>query len=194
MLLLIDNYDSFSYNLAQYFEALGQQIVIFRNDELDAGRVSMLEPSHIIISPGPGTPEDAGCSLDIIAAFFDKIPILGICLGHQCLAHFSGARIVQAKTIMHGKTSPIFHCQSGLFQTIPQAYLSTRYHSLAIEPSSLDTSWEISAWSQDKSLHFEDIMAITHRRHPLFGVQFHPEAILSEHGHQLLSNFLDITQ
>ena len=192
MLLLIDNYDSFTYNLVQYFESLGQQVKVYRNDCIDAEQALALNPDYVVISPGPGTPDEAGCSMAIVKAFFHHRPILGICLGHQCLAQSSGAKITQANNIIHGKVSRIYHERRRLFAAIPQSYQATRYHSLAVACDTLPSCWDITAWSQDEADNFEEIMAINHRRLPLYGVQFHPEAILTEYGHQLLKNFLDM--
>ncbi|KTD25694.1 anthranilate synthase component II [Legionella lansingensis] len=184
MLLIIDNYDSFTYNLVQYFQYLGQRVVVYKNDRITLEDIEHIAPSHLVISPGPNGPKDAGISLAVIEHFHAKIPILGICLGHQCLAHFFGASIIQASTIMHGKTSAIMHHKQGLFHDLPCPFQATRYHSLAIDTATLPSCFSIDAWADDT------IMAISHRQYPLFGLQFHPEAILSEYGLELLTNFL----
>lgn len=184
MLLLIDNYDSFTYNLVHYFQFLQQDVRVVQHDKITLDEIDALNPSHIVISPGPNTPDEAGISVEIINNFYQKTPILGICLGHQCLGYAFGARIVTAKEIVHGKTSAIYHHKQGLFQTLPRPFLAMRYHSLMIEPASLPASFSIDAWAD------ETIMAISHRHYPLFGLQFHPESILTEHGLHLLTQFL----
>ncbi|GGI81014.1 anthranilate synthase component II [Legionella impletisoli] len=185
MLLLIDNYDSFTYNLVQYFQCLNQQVLVYPHDQITLEKIKELSPKHLVISPGPKSPLEAGISLSVIRHFFTQIPILGVCLGHQCLGHAFGARIIQAPKILHGKTSPIFHHKQGLFHDLPNNFLATRYHSLIIEPESLPDCFSIDAWAN------EVIMAISHRQYPLFGLQFHPEAILTEYGLQLLQRFLE---
>ncbi|QDP73056.1 aminodeoxychorismate/anthranilate synthase component II [Legionella israelensis] len=184
MIVLIDNYDSFTYNLVQYFQCLGQKITVYKNDAISNKDIEQLNPQYIVISPGPKTPDDAGISLDVIKTFHNKIPILGICLGHQCLAQAFGGKIIQAPEIIHGKTSSIQHNYQKLFHGIPNLFEATRYHSLAVDVTTLPSCFNIDAWSG------ETIMAISHRVYPLFGLQFHPEAILSEHGLTLLSHFL----
>ncbi len=184
MILIIDNYDSFTYNLSQYFQSLGEKVVVILNDHIDVSGIEQLAPDYLVISPGPKGPEDSGISLKAIEYFYRKIPILGICLGHQCLAYAFGAHIVTAPEIVHGKTSNILHHKQRLFKNIPNPFLATRYHSLAIDIHTLPQSFAIDAWADDT------IMAISHREYPLFGLQFHPEAILTEHGLQLLSNFI----
>lgn len=184
MLLMIDNYDSFTYNLVQYFEQLGQEVFTYHHDAISISTIKSLNPQYIVISPGPNAPNQAGISLSVIAEFYQHIPILGVCLGHQCIGQFFGGKIISAPQVMHGKTSNITHHQRNLFLNLPQAFKATRYHSLCIDPESLPSCLEIDAWTDDT------IMAITHRHHPVFGVQFHPEAILSEYGMQLLENFL----
>ena len=185
MLLVIDNYDSFTYNLVQYFQILGQEVLIYANDGITIPQIKQLAPDYIVISPGPNGPKEAGISLDVIRAFYQDIPILGICLGHQCLAYAFGAEIISAPKIVHGKASRIIHHKQGLFRNIPNPFLATRYHSLAVDCATLPTCFAIDAWA------FETIMAISHRQFPLYGLQFHPEAILTEHGLQLLSHFLE---
>jgi anthranilate synthase component 2 len=184
MLLLIDNYDSFTYNLVQYFQCLGQNVSVYAHDAIRIDEIHNLAPSHLVISPGPNSPAEAGISLDTIKAFYQKIPILGICLGHQCLAQAFGGTIVQAPEIFHGKTSSILHHYQRLFRHIPNYFKATRYHSLAVDPASLPDCFSIDAWAD------QTIMSIAHRQYPLFGLQFHPEAIQSEHGMQILENFL----
>lgn len=185
MLLIIDNYDSFTYNLVHYFYSLGQDIKIITNDALDVAAMASLNPSRLVISPGPKGPEEAGNSLAAIAYFYNKIPILGVCLGHQCLAHHFGGSIIQAKNIMHGKVSAISHKQQGLFHNIPNPFHATRYHSLAVDATKLPECLIIDAWTED------EIMALRHQNLPLFGVQFHPESILTEYGLLLLRNFIN---
>jgi len=185
MLLMIDNYDSFTYNLVQYLGELGEAVRVVRNDAIDLKGVAALAPARIVISPGPCTPDEAGISLALIRAFAGKLPILGVCLGHQALGQAFGARIVHAGRVMHGKTSSISHAGKGVFAGLPSPFLATRYHSLAIERASLPDCLEITAESEDG-----EIMGVRHRQFDLEGVQFHPESVLSEHGHALLKNFL----
>ncbi|CNI38628.1 para-aminobenzoate synthase component II [Yersinia massiliensis] len=189
MLLLIDNYDSFTYNLYQYFCELGAQVVVKRNDEIQLTDIEALSPSHLVISPGPCTPNEAGISLAAISHFADKLPILGVCLGHQALGQAFGARIVRARQVMHGKTTAICHSNQGVFQGLNQPLTVTRYHSLIIDAESLPACFELTAWTEQEG-KMDEIMGIRHRTLPLEGVQFHPESILSEQGHQLLANFL----
>ena len=184
MILIIDNYDSFTYNLVQYFQCLKQDVVIYPNDNIDIPQIEQLSPDHLIISPGPKGPEDAGISLNVIKHFYQTIPILGVCLGHQCLAHAFGGKIIAAPEVIHGKTSLISHNMQRLFKTIPNPFTATRYHSLAVDIPTLPSCFAIDAWADNT------IMAISHREYPLFGLQFHPEAILTEHGLKLLANFL----
>ncbi len=190
MLVMIDNYDSFTYNLVQYLRELGEDVLVFRNDQVTIGEIKELDPSRIVISPGPCTPDKAGISVEVITTFAGSIPILGVCLGHQAIGHAFGARIVKAKTIMHGKTSRIFHDGKGIFYSIRNPLEATRYHSLVIEEHSLPEEFEISALSDDD----EEIMAIRHKQYPLEGVQFHPESILTRNGKDMLHNFLRRTQ
>jgi anthranilate synthase component 2 len=185
MLLMLDNYDSFTYNLVQYLGELGQEVKVYRNDEITVDAVEKLKPSHIVISPGPCTPNEAGISVPLIKALAGKVPILGVCLGHQAIGQAFGGRIVHAKQVMHGKTSPIRHDSRGVFRGLPGGYTATRYHSLVIEKASLPAELEVSAWTDDG-----EIMGVRHRNLKVEGVQFHPESILTEHGHALLKNFL----
>lgn len=182
---MIDNYDSFTYNLVQYFQCLGQEVLVYEHDKISLNKIRALKPQYLVISPGPKSPNDAGISLEVIQEFYRTIPILGVCLGHQCLAQAFGGTIIFAPEIMHGKTSAITHHQQGLFRNIPNQFEVTRYHSLAVDISSLPECFTIDAWADDT------IMAISHRQHPLFGLQFHPESILSQYGLHLLENFLN---
>ena len=186
MLLMIDNYDSFTYNLVQYFGELGAQVKVFRNDEITLEQIEALHPAQLVISPGPCSPAEAGVSVAAIKAFAGKLPILGVCLGHQSIAAAFGGRIVHAQKLMHGKTSPVQHIDVGVFRGLPNPLTCTRYHSLAIERASLPDCLEITAWTEDG-----EIMGVRHKTLDIEGVQFHPESILTEHGHDLLRNFLD---
>ena len=190
MLLMIDNYDSFTYNLVQYLGELGQEVEVYRNDEIDLAQVEKLNPKHIVISPGPCTPNEAGISVPLINEFAGKIPLLGVCLGHQSIGQAFGGKIVKAKTLMHGKTSLIYHTNKGVFKDLPNPYTATRYHSLVIERESLPDCLEITAWTEDENGEFGEIMGVKHKTLPIEGVQFHPESVLTEHGHELLKNFL----
>ena len=186
MLLMIDNYDSFTYNLVQYLAEIGQEVKVVRNDKISIEEINKLNPQYIVISPGPCTPNEAGISLELIEAFKGKIPILGVCLGHQSIGQAFGGSIIHAQTIMHGKTSKIFHNNKGVFRGIKDPFVATRYHSLVIEKQTLPNCFDITAWTDDN-----EIMGIKHKKLAIEGVQFHPESILSEHGHDLLKNFLD---
>ncbi len=188
MIVLIDNYDSFTYNLYQYLAELGAQVVVHRNDKVSVDEILGAEPQAIVISPGPCTPEDAGICCDLIEEAAGQVPILGVCLGHQCIGQVFGGRIVRAPRLMHGKTSEIFHDGMGLFSDIPSPFTAVRYHSLVIEPDSMPDCLELSAHTD-----MDEIMGVRHAQHPIEGVQFHPESIMTEHGKRLLANFLDKT-
>jgi len=190
MLLMIDNYDSFTFNIVQYLGELNVEVKVVRNDEIDVAGVAELAPQQLVISPGPCTPNEAGVSVEVIKAFAGKIPILGVCLGHQSIGQAFGARIVHARVVMHGKTSPIHHRGSGVFSDLPEPFEATRYHSLVIEHASLPDSLELTAWTERDGT-FDEVMGVRHRELAVQGVQFHPESILTEHGHQMLKNFLD---
>ncbi len=185
MLLMIDNYDSFTYNLVQYFGELGQSVQVFRNDAISLAEIARLAPDFLVISPGPGTPAQAGISLAAIREFAGKIPLLGVCLGHQAIGEAFGGRVIHARKLMHGKVSPVHHQHGGVFHGLPNPVSCTRYHSLALERSSLPDCLEITASTEDG-----EIMGVRHRTLRVEGVQFHPESILTEHGHQMLENFL----
>ena len=191
MLLMIDNYDSFTFNLVQYLQALGAGVEVVRNDALDVAAIAKLAPERIVISPGPCTPDQAGVSMDVIRALGPTVPILGVCLGHQALGQVYGGKAVRAGRIMHGKTSAIRHRGEGVFAGLPDDYEATRYHSLVVEQSSLPDCLEVTAWTENADGSVEEIMGLRHREHPVEGVQFHPESILTEHGHALLKNFLE---
>lgn len=189
MLLMIDNYDSFTYNLVQYFGELGEDVAVHRNDEITLDDIVKMKPDRIVVSPGPCTPNEAGVSVPLIKAFSGKIPILGVCLGHQSIGQAFGGKIVHARQLMHGKTSPIQHEGAGVFRGLPRPFLATRYHSLVIERESLPECLAVTAWTDDG-----EIMGVRHKALAVEGVQFHPESILTEHGHQMLKNFLEETR
>jgi len=185
MLLMIDNYDSFTYNLVQYFGELGETVRVFRNDAITLQEIAAMKPDFLVISPGPCSPKEAGISVEAIRAFAGKLPILGVCLGHQSIGYAFGGEIVHAKRLMHGKRSPIHHANVGVFSGLPDPFTATRYHSPAIRRETLPACLEITAWTDDG-----EIMGIRHKEFPVQGVQFHPESIMTEHGHQILDNFL----
>ncbi|MFN3884271.1 MAG: anthranilate synthase component II [Rhodocyclaceae bacterium] len=186
MLLMIDNYDSFTYNLVQYFGELGQDVRVYRNDAITLEEIAAMAPDYLVISPGPCSPKEAGISVAAIEAFAGKLPILGVCLGHQCIGHAFGGEIVHAQRLMHGKLSPVYHANVGVFSGLPNPFNATRYHSLAIRRETLPACLEVTAWTEDG-----EIMGIRHKEFAIQGVQFHPESIMTEHGHALLKNFLE---
>lgn len=191
MILMIDNYDSFTYNVVQYLAELGATVEVFRNDELTLNDIEQMAPEKIVISPGPCTPNEAGISIDVIKAFSSNIPLLGICLGHQSIGQAFGGKVVRAKEVMHGKTSRICHGNAGVFRGLSPRFEATRYHSLVIEQISLPTCLEVTAWTEHDDGSLDEIMGIRHKEYSVEGVQFHPESILTEHGHDLLKNFLE---
>ena len=193
MLLMIDNYDSFTYNLVQYLGELGEQVEVVRNDAATVAELQAKAPRQIMISPGPCAPDQAGVSMELIAAVAGKIPLLGVCLGHQCLGQVFGGKVVHAREVMHGKVSPIYHHGKGVFAGLPSPFTATRYHSLVVEEATLPDCFEISAWTQLKDGSRDEIMGLRHKTLPVEGVQFHPESIKSEYGHELLQNFLQQT-
>jgi len=193
MLLMIDNYDSFTFNLVQYLQMLGAEVKVVRNDALGVEQIAALHPSHIVVSPGPKTPDDAGVSLEVIRRLGPSIPILGVCLGHQSIGQVYGGDVIRAGNIMHGKTSQIRHEGKGVFAGLPDRYEATRYHSLVVDKTTLPAALEITAWTENADGSMEEIMGLRHREYPVEGVQFHPESILTQHGHALMKNFLDRT-
>jgi anthranilate synthase component II len=191
MLLMIDNYDSFTYNLVQYLQELGEEVRVIRNDELTVSEIDALAPQRIVISPGPCTPNEAGVSVAVLRELGARIPIFGVCLGHQSIGQAFGGEVVRARRIMHGKTSPIRHRGQGVFTDLPSPFEATRYHSLVVEEGSLPDCLEVTAWTEDEAGGFDEIMGLRHRTLPIEGVQFHPESILTQHGHAMLKNFLE---
>ncbi|PPD32632.1 MAG: anthranilate/aminodeoxychorismate synthase component II [Methylomonas sp.] len=189
-LVMVDNYDSFTYNLVQYFGELGAEVVVVRNDEVTVEDIEGLRPDKIVISPGPCTPKEAGISVDTIHRYAGKYPILGVCLGHQSIGYAFGGNIIHAKQIMHGKTSPVYHKDAGVFKGLNNPFTATRYHSLVIEQTSLPDCLEVTAWTRDETGNIDEIMGVRHKTLDIEGVQFHPESILTEHGHDMLRNFL----
>lgn len=189
MVLMIDNYDSFTYNLVQYIRELGYEVDVRRNDTLTIADIEALAPSHIVVSPGPCTPNEAGISLQAIEHFAGSIPVLGICLGHQSIAQVFGGDVIRAKTVMHGKTSKVYHKGIGVFRDLPNPYNATRYHSLVVKQETLPACLEVTAWTQNDQGELDEIMGLRHTSMNIEGVQFHPESILTEHGHALLDNF-----
>ena len=194
MLLMIDNYDSFTYNLVQYFGELGQEVVVYRNDEISINEIESLNPNYIVISPGPCTPNEAGISLELIKNFAGKFPILGVCLGFQAIVQSFGGNIIGAQKIMHGKVSPVHHTSKSVFKGLKNPLNATRYHSLVAEKTTLPDCFEVTAWTNTESGDIEEIMGVRHNSYPIEGVQFHPESILTEHGHQMLNTFLQDNQ
>lgn len=190
MILMIDNYDSFTFNVVQYLGELGAEVVVRRNDEIDVAGVEKLAPERIVLSPGPCTPNEAGISMALVEAFAGRVPLLGICLGHQCIGQVFGGEVVRARQVMHGKTSPIHHRGEGVFRGLPSPYTATRYHSLVVARERLPDCLEITAWTETEDGAVDEIMGLRHRELAVEGVQFHPESILTEHGHALLDNFL----
>ena len=189
MLLVIDNYDSFTYNLVQYLGELGANPRVWRNDEITLAQIKRLHPKRIVISPGPKTPKEAGISCDVIRTFSGKVPIFGVCLGHQSIGHVFGGKVIRAANIMHGKTSEVYHDNNPLFRGVPDPFIATRYHSLLVEKKSLPETLKIIAWTREK-----EIMGLKHKTHPTWGVQFHPESIMTASGMQILKNFLDLSK
>jgi anthranilate synthase/aminodeoxychorismate synthase-like glutamine amidotransferase len=185
MLLVIDNYDSFTYNLVQYFGELGQEIAVFRNDQVTIAEIRAMKPDHIVISPGPGRPEDGGISMEVLRELGSTMPIFGVCLGHQCLGQVYGGQVVRAPRLMHGKTSPVYHDGKGLFTDLPSPFKATRYHSLIVQEP-LPDCLEVTAFTKEG-----EVMGLRHKEYPTVGVQFHPESILTEHGKRIVQNFLD---
>ncbi len=190
MLLMIDNYDSFTYNLVQYFGELGETVEVVRNDALTVDQIAAMRPDRIVISPGPCTPNEAGVSLELLARLSGSVPILGVCLGHQSIGQAFGGKVVRAREIMHGKTSPIRHRGQGVFAGLPDPFEATRYHSLVVEKDSLPDCLEVTAWTERGDGSIDEIMGLRHKTLPVEGVQFHPESILTQHGHAMLRNFL----
>jgi anthranilate synthase/aminodeoxychorismate synthase-like glutamine amidotransferase len=186
---MIDNYDSFTYNLVQYFSELGERVSVFRNDKISITAIRKMKPEVIVISPGPGSPEDAGVSNEVISQLSGEVPILGVCLGHQCIGRVFGGKVIRAKKIMHGKTSQIFHDKKGIFQGIENPFTATRYHSLLVDRNTFSKQLELTAWTKDR-----EIMGLRHKQHKTFGVQFHPESILTPSGKKILKNFLRIAK
>lgn len=191
MLLMIDNYDSFTYNLVQYLGELGADVMVKRNDQISVAEIAALKPDHLMVSPGPCTPNEAGVSLEAIHHFAGQLPILGVCLGHQSIGQAMGGYVIHAREIMHGKTSPMYHMATGVFSGLPSPFDATRYHSLVIDKDRLPDTLEVTAWTQLENGEVDEIMGIRHKTLNIEGVQFHPESILSEHGHQMLANFLE---
>ena len=194
MLLMLDNYDSFTYNIVQYLGELGEDVRVFRNDEISVADIETMAPARIVISPGPCTPNEAGISMAVIEHFAGKIPLLGVCLGHQSIGQVFGGKVIRARQVMHGKTSPIHHANKGVFTGLNNPLTATRYHSLIIEKESLPDCLEITAWTQHPDGSVDEIMGVRHKTLAVEGVQFHPESILTEQGHELFKNFLDGTR
>ncbi|HBN14208.1 MAG: anthranilate/aminodeoxychorismate synthase component II [Gammaproteobacteria bacterium] len=191
MILMIDNYDSFTWNIVQYLGELGADVQVYRNDAISLADIEKLAPQKIVISPGPCTPSEAGISIDVIKSFAGKIPLLGVCLGHQAIGQAYGGDVIRARQVMHGKLSPVYHQNVGVFSGLPSPFTATRYHSLVIDSKTLPDCLEVTAWTQLPDGSVDEIMGVRHKTLDVEGVQFHPESILSEHGHQLLQNFLE---
>lgn len=191
MLFMLDNYDSFTYNLVQYFGELGVEVEVYRNDQVSVESIENMKPEYLVVSPGPCTPNEAGISMDAIRYFAGKIPILGVCLGHQSIGQVFGGKVIHAHEVMHGKTSSIYHRGQGVFSDLQQPFEATRYHSLVVEKQSLPECLEITAWTQNDQGELDEIMGLKHKEYAIQGVQFHPESILTRSGHQLLKNFLE---
>ncbi len=191
MLLMIDNYDSFTYNLVQYFCELDQEVIVYRNDEISLSAIRALKPAVIVLSPGPGTPKKAGITLDVVKNFSGKVPVLGVCLGHQAMVEAFGGETIHANAVMHGKTSDIYHQGQGVFKALPTPFRATRYHSLVTDAKALPDCFAVTAWTQRDSGELDEIMGVKHKDYLLEGVQFHPESILTEYGHDMLRNFLN---
>jgi anthranilate synthase component 2 len=192
--LMIDNYDSFTYNIVQYLQELGAEVLVHRNDQITLEKIEEIAPDRLVISPGPCTPNEAGISMAAIQHFAGKLPILGVCLGHQSMGQVFGGKVVRARQVMHGKTSPIYHEGKGVFSGLPSPFIATRYHSLVVEKDSLPDCFEITAWTQHEDGSMDEIMGLRHKTLDVEGVQFHPESILTEHGHAMLKNFLEGTR
>ena len=191
MLLMIDNYDSFTYNIVQYFGELNQDVKVVRNDQLSIADIEEWQPQYIVIGPGPCSPNEAGISLEVIQQFAGKIPLLGVCLGHQAIGQVFGGEVVRAREVMHGRLSTMYHANVGIFKDLPNPYQATRYHSLVVNKNTVPDCLEVTAWTQTPDGNMDEIMGLRHKTLAVEGVQFHPESILSEHGHQLLKNFID---
>ncbi len=191
MIVMVDNYDSFTYNLVQYLGELGAEVQVYRNDQISVDGVAALKPERIVLSPGPCTPNEAGICLELIERLKGRLPILGVCLGHQAIGQAFGGKVVRARQVMHGKTSPIHHEGKGVFTGLPSPFTATRYHSLIVERASLPAEFQITAWTQHEDGSIDEIMGLRHKTLPIEGVQFHPESILTEHGHDMLKNFLE---
>ena len=192
MILMIDNYDSFTYNLVQYLGELGADVLVKRNDEITLDDIDTLAPERIIVSPGPCTPTEAGISLEVIKQYAGKLPLFGVCLGHQSIGQAFGGNIIRAKEVMHGKTSMMHHSNTGVFAGLSNPFIATRYHSLVIEKETLPDCLEITSWTETEDGEVDEIMGVRHKEYPLEGVQFHPESILSQHGHDMLQNFINM--
>lgn len=192
MLLMIDNYDSFTYNVVQYLAELGADVHVYRNDEISLAEIERMAPERLVISPGPCTPNEAGVSLAVIEHFAGKLPILGVCLGHQAIGQVFGGRVIRAGKVMHGKTSPVYHRNTGVFSGLKNPFEATRYHSLVVDQASLPECLEVTAWTENEQGEIDEIMGLRHKTLAIEGVQFHPESILTQYGHDLLRNFLQV--